>query len=60
LGSTLLHAAEKNAKDKGCVVALLSSHSFQSPGFYGRMGYEEQASIKDHPVGHSNVFYASA
>jgi GNAT superfamily N-acetyltransferase len=58
LGSTLLHAAEKNAKDKGCVVALLSSHSFQSPGFYRRMGYEEQASVKDHPVGHSNVFYA--
>jgi len=22
------------------------------------MGYEQQASVKDHPVGYSNVFYA--
>ncbi len=42
----------------GAAVALLSTHSFQSPGFYIRMGYEQQASVKDHPVGHSNVFYA--
>jgi len=58
VGSTLLRAAEKNAKDKGCKVAILSSHSFQSPGFYKHMGYEEQAAIRDHPVGHSNVVLA--
>ena len=58
LGSSLLNAAEKRAREKGCMVALLSSHSFQSPGFYERMGYEQRASIKDHPVGHTNVFYA--
>jgi GNAT superfamily N-acetyltransferase len=58
LGGALLQAVEKNARDRGCTVALLSSHSFQSPGFYKHMGYEEQASIRDHPVGHSNVFFA--
>jgi len=57
-GSALLRTAEQHAKDKGCMVALLSTHSFQSPNFYARMGYEYQASVKDHPVGHSNVFYA--
>ena len=58
VGSALLEAAEQHAKDKGCVIALLSSHDFQAPGFYRRMGYEEQGSVQDHPVGHRNVFYA--
>ena len=57
-GSALLQAAELHARDKGCVIALLSSHDFQAPGFYRRMGYEEQASVQDHPVGHLNIFYA--
>jgi GNAT superfamily N-acetyltransferase len=58
VGRKLLRAAEKNAQDRGCTVAILSSHSFQSPGFYKHMGYEEQAAIRDHPVGHSNVVFA--
>ncbi|MGZ5154879.1 MAG: GNAT family N-acetyltransferase [Caldimonas sp.] len=58
LGSALLLAAEQHARDKGCMVALVSSHSFQAPGFYKHMGYEERASIEDYPLGHSDVFYA--
>jgi GNAT superfamily N-acetyltransferase len=58
LGGKLLKVFEKNAIGKGCKIALLSSHSFQSPGFYKRMGYEEQASIKDYPVGHTDIFFA--
>jgi GNAT superfamily N-acetyltransferase len=57
-GSAMLRAFEKNAIDKGCKIALLSSHSFQSPAFYKRMGYEEQASIQDYPVGYSDIFFA--
>lgn len=57
-GSALLNAFEKNAIGKGCKIAFLSSHSFQSPKFYKRMGYEERASIKDYPVGHTDVFFA--
>ncbi len=45
-----------NAKD--CVVLLVSSHSFQSPAFYERNGYERQAVVHDHLVGHTNVFLA--
>lgn len=58
VGRALLEAAEANAISKGCSVALLSSHSFQSPGFYERMGYEERAVVNDHPVGYSNTYYA--
>jgi len=58
LGSALLKAFEKNAIDKGCKVALLSSHSFQSPGFYKHMGYEKLARIQDYPVGYSDLFFA--
>ena len=58
LGRALLMAAEDHAISKGCSIALLSSHSFQAPRFYERLGYEERAVIEDHPPGHSNVFYA--
>jgi len=58
LGGAMLHAFEKNAIDKGCKLAFLSSHSFQSPGFYKRMGYVEQASIRDYPVGHTDIFFS--
>lgn len=58
LGGALLEAFERHAIEKGCRIAVLSSHSFQSPTFYRRMGYEEQASIKDYPVGHADVFFA--
>lgn len=58
LGRALLKVFEDNAIDKGCRIALLSSHSFQSPGFYERMGYVAQASIRDYPVGHSDILFA--
>ena len=56
LGSALLLAAEEHARAKRCVMMLLSSHSFQAPGFYERHGYERQAVIHDHPVGYTSVF----
>jgi predicted N-acetyltransferase YhbS len=58
LGGALLRAFEKNAIDKRCKIAFLSSHSFQSPGFYKHMGYEELARIEDYPAGHDDFFFA--
>ena len=58
VGRALLAAAESHARRKGCVIALLSSHSFQSPDFYQSLGYLRQATISDHPVGHANVVLA--
>jgi len=57
LGSELLDAVERHAREKGCRLVFLSSHSFQAPEFYARRGYEPIARVDDHPVGHANIFY---
>lgn len=37
---------------------VLSTHSFQSPRFYERLGYERQAVIRNQPQGHTNIVFA--
>jgi GNAT superfamily N-acetyltransferase len=56
-GRALLETAEQNAKSKGCTIVILSSHSFQAPGFYERLGYELHARIEDYPPGHADFVY---
>jgi len=58
VGSELLAAVERHARQKHCRLVLLSSHSFQAPGFYARRGYAQVARVDDHPIGHANIFYA--
>ena len=58
LGTALLDSVERHARGKRCRIVLLSSHSFQAPGFYARRGYEQVARVDDHPVGHSSLYYA--
>ena len=58
IGSELLRAVEDHARAKACRVMLVATHSFQAPGFYVRFGFEQVASIPDHPVGYSSIFYA--
>ena len=58
IGSDLVRAVEQHARAKACRVMFVATHSFQAPGFYVRMGFEPVASIPDHPVGHSSIFYA--
>ena len=60
LGRQLLRGAEVEAMRRGCQVIQLSTHSFQSPGFYERVGYTQQAVVASHPVGRSSIFYAKA
>jgi GNAT superfamily N-acetyltransferase len=55
LGTQLLRAAEREAVARGCTCMVLTSHSFQAPGFYERHGYTRLAAIPDYPAGHSNV-----
>jgi len=57
LGRALMNAVELEAMRRGCEQVLLSTHSFQAPGFYERLGYKREASIGGYPRGHANVFY---
>ena len=58
LGRKLLAGAEAEAIRRGCQVIHLSTHSFQAPGFYERVGYARQAIVANHPIGHFSIFYA--
>jgi ribosomal protein S18 acetylase RimI-like enzyme len=57
LGAALMTAVESEAMRRGCGQVLLSTHSFQAPRFYERLGYQRQASIQGYPKGHAHVFY---
>jgi ribosomal protein S18 acetylase RimI-like enzyme len=58
IGSELMRAVEQHARAKGCRVMFVATHSFQAPQFYSRMGFEQVASIADHPVGYASLFFA--
>jgi GNAT superfamily N-acetyltransferase len=57
LGRRLLEAAEAEALRRGCGQVVLSTHSFQAPEFYKRLGYQEVFEIEGRPRGHSNIIY---
>jgi ribosomal protein S18 acetylase RimI-like enzyme len=58
LGTALVTAAERHAAVTGCRRMLLATHSFQAPVFYERLGYEREAVVRDHPSGHTNLWFA--
>ena len=55
LGTKLFHAAEQEARRRGCTQIVLMTFSFQAPAFYERRGFEILAAIEDHPRGHRNL-----
>jgi GNAT superfamily N-acetyltransferase len=57
LGRTLLLAAEAEAARRGCSVVTLSTHTFQAPVFYEKLGYQRLAAIADYPRGHMKLYY---
>ena len=55
LGTRLVRAAEAEAVRRGCDQMVLSTHSFQAPSFYERLGFCRVASVADYPSGHANI-----
>ncbi len=55
LGGQLLAAAEQEIRRRGCDQVALCTHSFQAPGFYARLGYQECGRIPAYPRGHAQI-----
>ncbi len=56
-GSQLLQAAEREAQERGCSIVILSTYSFQAPGFYQKHGYEMVGSIEHCPPNHTDYYF---
>ena len=57
LGSSLMKQAEAIAARRGCVGIRLDTYTFQAPGFYAKLGYQEFGRLDNHPRGHQRVYY---
>jgi GNAT superfamily N-acetyltransferase len=59
-GRALMERAEAIARRRGCIGAWVDTFSFQSPGFYLNLGYEEFGRIDDYPPGETRIFLRKA
>jgi len=57
LGKALMQSAELEAVDRGCDQVVLLTHSFQAPGFYEHLGYEQKYAIENRPRGYADIVY---
>ncbi len=58
LGARLMAMAEAEAIGRGCTGAQVDTVTFQAPGFYSKLGYEEVGTVDDFPPGHRRHFFA--
>jgi GNAT superfamily N-acetyltransferase len=57
MGRALMQAAEEEAIRRGCRQIILSTHSFQAPRFYEKLGFRRLAAIPNNPVGYEDLIY---
>ena len=56
MGTQLMRAAEGVAAERGCKGVWLDTASADAKQFYLRLGYQEFATLPDHPTGHARSF----
>ena len=49
-GARLLESAERVARERGCTQIIVSSFTFQAPGFYARHGFVETGRTEGLPL----------
>ena len=57
LGRKLMAMAEAEARSRGLGGIWLDTWTFQAPGFYPKLGFEECGRITDYPPGQDRIFY---
>ena len=56
IGEQLLAAVEDEARRRGCTLCIVSSYSFQAPGFYQKNGYQVVGSMTGCPPEHTSYW----
>jgi N-acetylglutamate synthase-like GNAT family acetyltransferase len=56
LGTRLMAMAEDEARARGATQMVLTTHSFQAPDFYRRLGFEPVGAFEEYPAGHRSIF----
>ncbi len=54
-GRRLVEAALAEATRRGCRQVVLTTHSFQAPGFYRKLGFTVVAEVAGYPDGHAQI-----
>lgn len=55
LGRGLMAEVEAEAVRRGCRQLVLSTHSFQAPEFYRKLGFDVMSELADYPRGYSHL-----
>ena len=57
LGRRLMAEVEAETVRRGCQQLILTTHSFQAPEFYRKLGFELLFELPDYPRGHSQLLF---